>query len=352
MQALVATPGQPGSTHVGDRPEPQADAPGIRLRTLEVGVCGTDREISEGLFGIAPEGERELILGHELLAEVLDDGAGFHAGDMVTATVRRSCGLCEPCAEGASDSCETGRYTERGITQLDGFAREIVVEDPSQLVVIPASLGRLGVLTEPASVCARAIRHAFLVGERHPWRPRRVLVIGSGAIGMIATYMLRLRGLDVWTASREPSNSARAQLVSASGAEYVSTEETALPDLRDGTGGFDLVIEAAGDAQVMLDVLGLLRANGVGCLLGLDFHQRAVSVTSSIIGVDTVLQNRILFGSVNAHISDWRAAVTALEQMQLAWPGALEAMVGMRVTPDRFADAFAFAGVKATLVFD
>ena len=352
MQALITRPGQPDSTHVGNRPEPRADRNGIRLRTLEVGVCGTDREISDGSFGEAPAGERELILGHELLAEVLDDIAGYRAGDFVTATVRRSCGLCEACAEGGSDSCETGKYTERGITQLDGFAREVVIEDPSQLIVIPASLGRLGVLTEPASVCARAIRHTWLVGERQPWRPRRALVIGSGAIGMIATYMLRLRGLEVWTASRGPSSTPRAELVTASGASYVSTAEVTLTDLQEEIGGFDVVIEAAGDAQVMLNVLGLLRRNGVGCLLGIDSHERAVSIASSTIGVDAVIQNRVLIGSVNAHIDDWRAAVAALEQIHRKWPHVLDAMVGLRVTPDRFADAFAFDGVKATLVFD
>jgi hypothetical protein len=102
----------------------------------------------------------------------------------------------------------------------------------------------------------------------------------------------------------------------------------------------------------MLAVLGLLGRNGVGCLLGLDAHRRPVSLDATVIGVDTVLQNRALFGSVNAHADDWRAAVEQLDAMRERWPEALEALVGLRVAPDRFADAFAFAGVKATLRFD
>ena len=104
-------------------------------------------------------------------------------------------------------------------------------------------------------------------------------------------------------------------------------------------GGFDLVVEAAGDAQIMLDVLGLLRRNGVGCLLGLDARPRTVAIDGPVIGIDAVLENRVLLGSVNAHPDDWRAAVTALEEIRRRHPDALEAMVGLRVAPDRFANA-------------
>jgi glucose 1-dehydrogenase len=351
VQALLTTPGRPGTTRIGAVDDPTAEPGGVRVRTLEVGVCGTDREISEGAFGVAPGGGGDLVLGHEFLGTVLDDGAGFAAGDLVTATVRRGCGACAACAAASPDACDTGRYTERGITALHGFAREVVVEDPAQLVHVPTGLGRLGVLAEPASVCVRGIRHARHVGERQAWAPRRALVIGAGAIGMLATHLLRLDGLEVWTAARDVAGSERAALVAASGARYVPTTDTPLAALRVEVGGFDLVVEAAGDAQVMLDVLGLLRRNGVGCLLGLDGRRRTVAIDGPVVGIDAVLENRVLLGSVNAHPDDWRAAVTALEEIRRRHTDALEAMVGLRVAPDRFAEAFAFDGVKATLVF-
>ena len=96
---------------------------------LEVGVCGTDREIDHGVFGIAPEHEETLVIGHELLGVVERDGHGFSRGDLVAATVRRSCHHCLACDEGSPDSCLTGDYLERGITRLHGFARELVAED-------------------------------------------------------------------------------------------------------------------------------------------------------------------------------------------------------------------------------
>ena len=349
MIALLTRPGERGTIRVED--VSRTPATGVRIRTLEVGVCGTDREIADGLFGIAPPGANELILGHELLGEVLDDGHGFAAGDLVTATVRRSCGACLACDEGSPDACRTGDYTERGITALDGFARELVVEDPEQVVAVPPHLGRLGVLAEPASICARAIRHSRAIGGRQPWEPTRALVVGAGAIGVITAFMLRLEGWDVWVAARGSASTEKARLAAASGARYVSTRETPLDELRADVGGFDLVVEATGNADVMVAIPGLLRRNGVGCLLGLDDRRRPVALDSTVVGIDMVLENRVLFGSVNAHGVDWTTGLAQLEAARERWPDALEALVGLRVAPDRFNEAFSFDGVKATLRF-
>lgn len=350
MLALVTQPGVPHSTRVAEVPDLSVPEGRVPIRALEIGVCGTDREISEGLFGVPPDGEETLVLGHELLGVVARDGDGFSRGDLVTAMVRRSCTRCAACNEGSPDSCLTGDYSERGITRLDGFARELVGEDPAQLIAIPASLGRLGVLAEPSSICARGIRHARAIGGRQPWEPERALVIGAGAIGMLSTYLLRLAGHDVWTASRESADTARAELVAACGARYVSIADEPLASLRTEVGGFGIVVEATGNAQVMADTLSLLRRNGVACLLGIDPRRQTVELDGPVIGVDTILQNRAVFGSVNAHREDWLAAVSGLDRARKLWPEALERFVGLRAPLERFEEAFAHRGVKATLV--
>jgi threonine dehydrogenase-like Zn-dependent dehydrogenase len=341
VQALLTTPGVPGSTRVAEVPEPRPAAHEVLLRPLEVGVCGTDREIDEGRFGIPPAAGKDLVLGHELLARVERAGHGFERGDLVTATVRRACGRCAACAEGAPDACHTGDYVERGITRLPGFAAELVAEGADQLIPVPAALGRLGALAEPASVCARGLRHARVIGARQPWRAQRALVLGTGAIGMLATTLLRLDGWETWTAGRA-AGGEKADLVTALGANYV-------PAATADIGGFDLVIEAAGDAQLMLDALARLRRGGVACLLGIDGRPRRIGLDGPVLGVDAVLENRVLFGSVNAHRRDWEAAVAALAAARARWPEPLERFVGLRVPLDRYADAFAFRGVKATL---
>jgi len=342
VKALVVEPGVAHSTRVEDVDEPTGD--GVLLRVLEVGVCGTDREISEGLFGVAPDGATRLVIGHESLAEVARDGHGFAKGDLVCATVRRSCGHCLACGEGAPDSCLTGDYSERGITRLDGFARELVLEEPDNLVRVPRSLGRLAVLAEPTSICTRGLRHALTIGARQPWEPKRALVTGAGAVGLLSTMLLRLEGFEVLVASLEPSSPIAETL----GAEYVSTKTTDLAE----TGPFDIVIEAAGSAQLMLDALGLLGRSGVACLLGIDGREGKAQIENKVIGVDAVLENRVLFGSVNARRGDWETGVDALDRAREQFPGALEELIGLRVPLDRFEDAFAFRGGKATLVLD
>ncbi|HEY7396992.1 MAG TPA: alcohol dehydrogenase catalytic domain-containing protein [Gaiellaceae bacterium] len=352
MQALVTQPGVPHSAHVAEIPELAAGAHEVLLRVLEVGVCGTDREIAHGLFGVPPAGERELVLGHEALAVVERDAHGFSRGQLVTATVRRSCTHCLACEEGAPDSCLTGDYFERGITRLDGFARELVPEDSSQLVAIPPSLGRLGVLAEPASICARAIRHARAIGGRQPWRLRRALVLGAGSVGALTTFLLRLADVEVWVASLEPAGDRRAAVIEACGARYASTADTELAALREETGGFDLVVEAAGDAQLQADSFALLGRSGILCLLGIDGREQRVSVDGRVLAVDTILENRVVFGSVNAHRSDWLSGVEALDHARTRWQDALEQLVAVRVPLDRFEEALDYRGGKATVVLD
>jgi threonine dehydrogenase-like Zn-dependent dehydrogenase len=217
-----------------------------------------------------------------------------------------------------------------------------VAEDPAELVAIPSSLGRLGVLAEPASICERALRHARAIGGRQPWQLERALVVGAGAIGQLMTYLLRLANVEVWTASLEPENDVIVQ----SGARYVSTPGTDLTEL----GTFDLVVEAAGNAHVMAQALGLLRRSGVACLLGIDPRRQKVELDGHVLGVDTILENRVLFGSVNAQRQDWLAAVADLERARERWPDALAELVTLRAPLDDFAKAFEHRGGKAVLV--
>jgi threonine dehydrogenase-like Zn-dependent dehydrogenase len=188
------------------------------------------------------------------------------------------------------------------------------------------------------SICTRALRHAQAIGGRQPWRLERALVLGAGSIGRLMTTLLRLHDVEVFTVSLEPHD----ELVEAVGASYEGSVE--------GLGQFDLVVEAAGDAQLMADSIGLLRRSGVACLLGIDGREQRVSVDGRTLAVDMILGNRVLFGSVNAQRQDWYAAVEALDAAHVRWPEALEGFVRLRVPVDDFADAFAERRGKATLV--
>ena len=343
MQALITTPREPGSTRTATVPRSRAgDRAECFIRTLEVGVCGTDREIAAGEFGSLPPGETDLILGHELLGVVAEGGAGFAKGDLVTATVRRSCGHCAACEEGAPDACDTGDYTERGITDLHGFASELVVEDAEHVVAIPPALGRLGVLAEPASICARGIRHAT--------RDRRPPAVGAGA----RAGDRRGRDRDarhLHAAARRASRSgpppaARRRATRAGwwprpAPATSRPRRRRWPDVREDDrrlrrrdrGGRQRRDDGRGDGA-------RCAATASPACSASTPTPTASSSTRTLLGRDFVIENRVVFGSVNAHRTDWTAAVAALEAMQERWPDALEQLVGLRVEPDRFSEAF------------
>ena len=122
MRAVAVVPGKRDSLHVrSDAPEPRPGKDEALVRVVEAGVCGTDVEIQQGLYGEAPPGSEFLILGHENLGVVESAPAGsiVAAGDLVVCTVRRPCPeRCRPCASEQNDICLTGHFRERGIHTL------------------------------------------------------------------------------------------------------------------------------------------------------------------------------------------------------------------------------------------
>jgi threonine dehydrogenase-like Zn-dependent dehydrogenase len=157
IRALTVQPGRTGSAAVEQLDEPAPVARDLLVETMLVGVCGTDREIVAGTYGAAPDGDERLVLGHEAVGRVAHapDGCGFDVGDLVVPIVRRPDPVpCSSCAAGEWDMCQNGRYTEHGIRGAHGFARDRFALDPDFAVPVPASLGDLAVLVEPASVVA------------------------------------------------------------------------------------------------------------------------------------------------------------------------------------------------------
>ena len=165
-QALVVEPGAAGARASRTCADAGSRRTRCRCACSRSACAGPTARSCTASSASHPRARTQLVLGHEALGVVERDGHGFARGDLVSATVRRSCGHCIACAEGSPDSCLTGDYSERGITRLHGFARELVGESPAQLVPIPRDLGRLGVLAEPTSdLRARAAARAH---DRRP----------------------------------------------------------------------------------------------------------------------------------------------------------------------------------------
>jgi len=325
-------------------------APGtVRVAVVECGVCGTDHDIVEGRYGTPPPGSSFLILGHENLGVVREvDGrvTGFARGDLVVATVRRGCGRCRFCRANRSDFCETGGFTERGIGGAHGYMAEEYVELPEYLVVVPSALRNVAVLLEPLSVVEKAVFQGQRVLDRKeptPGQPKTetptALVAGTGAIGMLAAFVLTLRGYRVTAVDRHGSDTPVAALLVRAGATHVNAA-TGLAALGGAT--FDLVIEATGSVTVDFSLIDRLAANGVLVLTGIpDAAEPPASVPAGLLLRDLVLGNQAIVGSVNANRTYFESGLRDLTVIEQRWPGALEAMISSRRPMSEFQDVLA-----------
>jgi threonine dehydrogenase-like Zn-dependent dehydrogenase len=357
MRAVAVVPGRHASIHVRDDAVDPLPAEGEAVvRVLEAGVCGTDVEINEGVYGEAPAGSPFLILGHENLGvvESSPSGASVKPGDLVVATNRRPCAAgCHQCAKGHQDMCVTGHFQERGIRGLHGFMSERYSDSPAYLIPLAAQLRSFAVLVEPLSVVEKGIDHAFRMQERLSWEPRTAVVLGAGPIGILAAAALRLRGLEVTVAALEPEGSARDALLREAGIAYVSTASTPLGDLGRRLGQVDLVFEATGATAVVFPAMCLLGPDGVCILSSVTGGSRTVEADLATWNREMVLGNRVVFGTVNSGRQHYEAAARDLEIVESRLPGWLGRLITRRLP---FTDAAAALvrrpdDIKTVLVF-
>jgi threonine dehydrogenase-like Zn-dependent dehydrogenase len=313
----------------------------VTVRIREVGICGTDREISTFQYGTPPAGSDRLVLGHEGLGEVVEVGSRVRTlapGDLVALTVRRPCNddTCVACRVGRQDFCVSGGFTERGIKAADGFMTELVVEDERYLVRVPRALAEVGVLIEPLSVSAKAAVDLDAIMRRYPWEPLglRALVLGAGPIGLLSAMMLVSRNATTFVYSREAADGPRSELARSFGAEYVSAGDTSLSDLPARVGRVDIIFEAVGTARVAFGALRALAPNGVFILSGFPSTHAPIEIDLDGIMRDIVLKNQVLFGTVNASRGAFEAAVRQLEQFMGLFPKALRSLITHRVKLD------------------
>jgi glucose 1-dehydrogenase len=319
LRAIAIVPGRPESAGVIELPEPPASDGSLLVRTLLIGMCGTDREISFDGYGAPPPGEERLVLGHESLAEVIDapGHSGFARGDLVSGVVRRPDPLpCPACAADEWDMCRTGGFVELGIKERHGYGSERFRVDPRFAVRLAPSLGDLGVLLEPTSVLAKAFEHAERIGARAWFDPKVALITGAGPIGLLAALLARQRGLETHVVDLV-TEGAKPRLVADLGAQYHSTPVAELP-LQP-----DIVIECTGVGEVVIGATHLAAPGAVVALTGISHSERVGEAQLDALNKDLVLGNKVLFGTVNAARRHYDQAADALAAADPGWLAGL-----------------------------
>ena len=323
MRAIAVLPGRREVTLLR-APEPRIGSPTeVRIRILDVGVCGTDKEICAFEYGIPPKGSEHLVIGHESLGEVVEVGSAVSkvkAGDLVVVMVRRPCDReeCVPCRAGRPDFCSTGEHVERGINGIHGFMTEYVVDDEKWLVPVPKALRDVAVLVEPLTIAEKALDPgardpgAAAVGRAPPARRAGATAPWCWARGR---WACSARWRSCATASGPSSTRARRKaaqkdaLVRSFGASYISTEATPPSKLAERIGGIDLVYEAVGLSRLAFDVMAEMDRNGIFVFTGVAALKGPQPLDTDTLMRNLVLKNQVALGTVNAGRDAFEAAV-------------------------------------------
>jgi len=348
MKAIAIVPGTAGSRIV-NRSEPGiTNSDEGKIKVKRVGICGTDREEVSGGRANAPDGQKELVIGHEMFGQVVETGSSVtrvKVGDFAVFTVRRGCGQCPPCLMGRADMCQTGNYKERGIRGLDGYQTEFVVDKEQYIVSVPVELEAVGVLMEPLSIVEKGIEEVLrLQAVRSPeaaitpaWIVgRRCLVAGLGPVGLLACMVLRLRGADVYGLDVVDSTSARPRWLNVIGGHYVDGREVPADQVEKKIGPMDLVVDASGIATLEFNLLDALALNGIYVITGIPGGDHPLQIQGAELVRQLVLDNQAMLGSVNAARGHFQMGADDLFQAHLRWGDHIAALITNRYSYSQF----------------
>ncbi len=317
MKAIAVEPGA-GTPQVVERPLPEPQSGEVLIRTLRVGIDGTDHEVIAGAYGETPAGQDRLILGHEAVGVVEDaNGTDLAEGTVVAPTVRRPPNGSNPYFEaGEPDMAPEGQYLECGIVGADGFMAEYFTARPKYLVSVPRELAEQGILVEPLSVTEKGIEHAIASRSAFDWRPESALVLGNGSLGLLTLAVFK-EVLDyerTYCLGRRDRPDPTLDIIDKLGSTYIDSRETPMADIPTVYEGIDIIYEATGYAKHAFETVEALAPNGVGALLGVP-DDWTFEINGGHLHRELVLHNKALVGSVNSNRDHFAAAVKTLGQL-------------------------------------
>ncbi len=341
----------------------------VAVRILEVGVCGTDREICSFEYGQPPLADDHLVLGHESLGEVVEIGEAVTrvaVGDLVVPMVRRPCmhEHCPACTSGRQDFCYTGEFTERGIKGRHGFMTQLIVDDEQYMNVVPRALRDVAVLVEPLTIAEKALEQIWQVQSRLPWACEvtpghgpgschSAVVLGAGPVGLLGAMALRANGFDTWIYSREAAPNPKSDIADAIGAHYVSAE-TSIDELATRMGNIDVVYEATGASALSFEMMKVLGPNAIFVFTGVPGRKAPTPVDTDLLMRNLVLRNQVVFGTVNAGRHAFESAIRDLGTFIERWPRATRSLITSRNNLESYAELLLgpATGIKNVITLD
>ena len=351
MKAIAVFPKEK-KVRLIDHPEPKIESSTqVKIKIIEVGICGTDREICQFKYGTPPQGSDYLILGHESLGRVVEVGADvdkFRVGDLVVVMVRRPCThkSCIACQSHRQDFCYTGDFKERGINGLHGFMTEYVVDDQQYMLPVPSQFLNIGVLTEPLTIAEKAVREVYCIQKRLPWEHQTpghsaiphhsAFVIGAGPVGLLAALVFSAKQFSVTVYSLELPTDLRAQIATALGADYISAKLLPVEKLiSEKTNAMDIIFDGSGASKLAFQLFDLLAYNGIFVWTGIPGRKESIDVNAGTIMKNIVLKNQSILGTVNAGYEDFETAIAHLQDLSARLQMSSHSLI-QRYKPEEF----------------
>ncbi len=349
MKAIGMIRGKSG-VQAFDLPKPEiSQLNEVLIQVKEAGVDGTDfNMVKHNLQDIAEDSD-EIVMGHEMVGVVEAVGSEVRSvapGNTVVMTVRRGCGICQPCLHNQSDMCMTGLYTERGIHKRDGFFTEFVVDEEQYVVKVPANLAKLVVFTEPLSIAEKGIEQIRLIQSRLPWacehpdhtfsspdwgRCKTALVIGAGPLGILATALLRLVEVYAYVVDIVPEDSPKVHLIKHMGANYIDGRNKNPKEIVDfccsASGNVDIIFEASGAASTAIELINYMSRSSIYIMTGIPREELVLQVDAAQVVRQIVRYNQVVVGSVNSNRSHFEMALKDIPAINSKFGGMLEEMI-------------------------
>lgn len=303
MRALVYT--QPNEVRLQNRPYPEMAEGEVIIKIEAAGICGSDMH---AYHGHDPRRNPGLVLGHEFAGTVVESRDGsITVGDRVSGNPSITCGVCDKCLQGRSNLCSD--RTMVGMTRPGAFAEYMSIPAAS-LIKLPGDLQTdAAALTEPAATAV----HAINLSQRALYRPLqegRVLILGGGAIGMLAALLLRHYGVNQLVVVE--LNAKRGQSIrNHVGCDVLDTTKAALSE-----SAYDLVLDCVGAAATRQAAFSAVRPGGAIVHIGLQDWASEIDMRKLTLGEIT------LMGAFIYTLADMRATVNLLCQGvfgDLAW---------------------------------
>ncbi len=295
MKALVYT--QPHEVQLLEREHPVLASGEVVLKIDAVGICGSDMH---AYHGHDPRRKPGLVLGHEFCGTVVEsDSSTYTLGMRVTGNPLITCGVCDFCIQGRNNLCSN--RTMVGMTRPGAFAQFMSIPAKS-LIDMPQDMPAVhAALTEPAATALHAINTSMKVMAR-PLPENRTLIIGGGAIGMLAALLLRNYGCrDMVLAETNPLR--RASVEKHTGASTYDPRESSPQE-----NGFDYVIDAVGSKITRNAALQAVKPGGVVMHIGLQDWVSEIDMRKLTLAEIT------LMGTYTYTTADLRATVKLLHQ--------------------------------------